>query len=242
MGEESVMTSVTEVTNMSVLPENTGEQSQTGTLNNNTESTDVSAMEIAETENVPLEHIEETAETQVPADAEMNNDDIISSIVAEAVSQSLEEAGVTEEAVQTEEAVVTVTEYIPVTEAEETVSEQPVVTEAVVQEITEVLESTAITEAVTETAVENVTNQINIDPKFIAVPAVIGLLAAAMAFVKKRSKKAAVTDDDAPMSARDRDAIRLSAGKPEKKKGKKSKKGRTEKEKKNLSAEEKRDS
>ena len=131
MGEESVMTSVTEVTNMSVLPENTGEQSQTGTLNNNTESTDVSAMEIAETENVPLEHIEETAETQVPADAEMNNDDIISSIVAEAVSQSLEEAGVTEEAVQTEEAVVTVTEYIPVTEAEETVSEQPVVTEAV---------------------------------------------------------------------------------------------------------------
>lgn len=235
MGEESVMTSVTEVTNMSVLPENTGEQSQTGTLNNNTESTDVSAMEIAETENVPLEHIEETAETQVPADAEMNNDDIISSIVAEAVSQSLEEAGVTEEAVQTEEAVVTVTEYIPVTEAEETVSEQPAVTEAVVQEITEVLESTAITEAVTETAVENVTNQINIDPKFIAVPAVIGLLAAAMAFVKKRSKKAAVTDDDAPMSARDRDAIRLSAGKPEKKKGKKSKKGRTEKEKKNLS-------
>ncbi|MCI7499611.1 MAG: hypothetical protein MSA82_09420, partial [Oscillospiraceae bacterium] len=235
MGEESVMTSVTEVTNMSVPPENTGEQSQTGTLTDNTESTDISAMETAETENVPLEHIEENAETQVPADAEMNNDDIISSIVAEAVSQSLEEAGVTEEAVQTEEAVVAVTEYIPVTEAEETVSEQPVVTEAVVQEITEVLESTAITEAVTETAVENVTNQINIDPKFIAVPAVIGLLAAAMAFVKKRSKKAAVTDDDAPMSARDRDAIRLSAGKPEKKKGKKSKKGRTEKEKKNLS-------
>ena len=188
MGEESVMTSVTEVTNMSVPPENTGEQSQTGTLTDNTESTDISAME---TENVPLEH---SAETQVPADAEMNNDDIISSIVAEAVSQSLEEAGVTEETLQTEEAVVTVTEYIPVTEAEEIVSEQPAVTEAVVQEVTEVLESTAITEAVTETAVQSSTNQINIDPRFIAVPAVIGLLAAAMAFVKKRSKKAAVTE------------------------------------------------
>lgn len=177
----------------------------------------------------------ETAETQVPADAEMNNDDIISSIVAEAVSQSLEEAGVTEEAVQTEEVVVTVTEYILVTAAEETVSEQPAVTEAVVQEVTEVLESTTVTEAVTETAVENGTNQTVIDPRFIAVPAVIALLAAAMAFVKKRSKKSADIDEDAPMSARDRDAIRLAAGKPKKKKGKKSKKGKTEKEKKNLS-------
>ena len=239
MGEESVMTSVTEVTEMTKPSEVTGEQSRTSAVTDNTgnvsESTDISAMETPENENVPLEHIEENAETQVPADAEMNNDDIISSIVAEAVSQSLEEAGVTEEAVQTEEAVVTVTEYIPVTEAEEIVSEQPAVTESVVQEITEVLESTAITEAVTETAVENSTSQINIDPRFIAVPAVIAVLAAAMAFVKKRSKKTAVTDDDAPMSARDRDAIRLSAGKPKKKQVRKSKKGRTEKEKKNLS-------
>ena len=54
MGEESVMTSVTEVTNMSVPPENTGEQSQTGTLTDNTESTDISAMETVETENVPV--------------------------------------------------------------------------------------------------------------------------------------------------------------------------------------------
>ena len=64
MGEESVMTSVTEVTNMSVPPENMGEQSQTGTLTDNTESTDISAMETAETENVPLEHLEKEAEMQ----------------------------------------------------------------------------------------------------------------------------------------------------------------------------------
>ena len=40
-------------------------------------------MKTAENENVPLEHL---AETEVPANTEINNDDIISSIVANAVS------------------------------------------------------------------------------------------------------------------------------------------------------------
>lgn len=119
MGEESIMTSVTEVTEVSVPTENTGEQTAVENTENVPESTDISDMENAENENVPLEHIEETAETEVPADTEMNNDEIISSIVANAVSQSLEEAGVSEtETVQTEVSVFSEAEIIPETSAE----------------------------------------------------------------------------------------------------------------------------
>ena len=83
MGEESVITSVTEVTEVSVPTENTGEQTAVENTENVPESTDISAMKTAENENVPLEHL---AETEVPANTEINNDDIISSIVANAVS------------------------------------------------------------------------------------------------------------------------------------------------------------
>ena len=227
MGEESIVTSVTEVTEMTGEQPNVSEESISEITDNSVTETEIS-------ENVPLEH---PAGTEVPADTEMNNDDIISSIVANAVSQSLEEAGVSEtETVQTEVSVFSEAEIIPETSAEviESVVAEKIQTEAVSEEIQE---TQAVTEAVTETVQPsgNVGSFLIQNPTFIAVPAVIAVLAGAMAFVKKRSKKTAVTDDDAPMSARDRDAVRLAADKPDKKKGKKSKKNKSGKEKKNLS-------
>lgn len=234
MGEESIVTAVTEVTEVSAPTENTGEQTAVENTENVPESTDISAMKIAENENVPLEH---PAETEVPAEAEINNDDIISSIVANAVSQSLEEAGVSEtETVQTEVSVFPEAEIIPETSAE--VIESVIAEEIQTEAVSEVIQETqTVPEAVTETVQPsgNVGSLLIQNPAFIAIPAVIAVLAGAMAFVKKRSKKAVTDDEDAPMSARDRDAVRLAADKPDKKKGKKSKKNKSGKEKKNLS-------
>ena len=227
MGEESIVTAVTEVTEM------TGEQPNVPT-ESISEIMDNSVMETEISENVPLEH---TSETEVPADAEINNDDIISSIVANAVSQSLEEAGVSEtETVQTEVSVFSEAEKISETSAE--VIESVVAEEIQTEAVSEVIQETeAVTEAVTETVQPsgNVGSLLIQNPAFIAVPAVIAVLAGAMAFVKKRSKKTATDDEDAPMSARDRDAVRLAADKPDKKNGKKAKKDKKDMEKKNLS-------
>lgn len=227
MGEESIVTAVTEVTEM------TGEQPNVPT-ESISEIMDNSVMETEISENVPLEH---TSETEVPADAEINNDDIISSIVANAVSQSLEEAGVSEtETVQTEVSVFSEAEKISETSAE--VIESVVAEEIQTEAVSEVIQETeAVTEAVTETVQPsgNVGSLLIQNPAFIAVPAVIAVLAGAMAFVKKRSKKTATDDEDAPMSARDRDAVRLAADKPDKKNGKKAKKDKKDREKKNLS-------
>ena len=135
MGEENIVTYVTEVMEVSAPTENMGEQSAVENTESVPESTDISTMETAENENVPLEH---TAETEVPADTEMNNDDIISSIVADAVSQSLEEAGVSEtETVQTEVSVFSEAEIIPETSAEviESIVAEEIQTEAVSEEI-----------------------------------------------------------------------------------------------------------
>ena len=236
MGEESIVTSVTEVTEVSAPTENTGDQTAVENTENVPESTDISAMETAENENVPVEHIEETAGTEVPADTEMNNDDIISSIVANAVSQSLEEAGVSEtETVQTEVSVFSEA-VISETSAEviEEMTSAEIQAEVATESVTEIAETTAIT-AVTENISDGGANFFVQNPAFIAIPAVIALLAGAMAYVKKKSKKAVTDDEDAPMSARDRDAVRLAADKPDKKKGKKSKKDKSGKEKKNLS-------
>ena len=227
MGEESIVTSVTEVMEM------TGEQPNVPT-ESISEIMDNSAMETEISENVPLEHFEET---EVPADTEMNNDDIISSIVANAVSQSLEEAGVSEtETVQTEVSVFSEAEISHETSAEviEEMTSAEIQAEAATESVTEIAETTAVT-AVTENVSDSGANFFVQNPAFIAIPVVITLLAGAMAFVKKKSKKTATDDEDAPMSARDRDAARLAADKPDKKKGKKSKKDKSGKEKKNLS-------
>lgn len=226
MGEESIVTSVTEVMETTGEQPNVSEESISEITDNSVTETEIS-------ENVPLEH---PAETEVPADTEMNNGDIISSIVANAVSQSLEEAGVSEtETVQTEVSVFSEA-VIPETSAEviESVIAEEVQTEAVSEEIQE---TEAVTEAVTEIVQPsgNVGSSLIQNPTFIAVPAVIAVLAGAMAYVKKRSKKTVTDDEDTPMSARDRDAVRLAADKPDKKKGKKSKKDKSGKEKKNLS-------
>lgn len=227
MGEESIVTSVTEVMEM------TGEQPNVPT-ESISEIMDNSAMETEISENVPLEHFEET---EVPADTEMNNDDIISSIVANAVSQSLEEAVVSEtETVQTEVSVFSEAEISHETSAEviEEMTSAEIQAEAATESVTEIAETTAVT-AVTENVSDSGANFFVQNPAFIAIPVVITLLAGAMAFVKKKSKKTATDDEDAPMSARDRDAARLAADKPDKKKGKKSKKDKSGKEKKNLS-------
>ena len=199
MGEESIVTSVTEVTEM------TGEQPNVPT-ESISEIMDNSVMETEISENVPPEHFEET---EVPADTEMNNDDIISSIVADAVAQSLEEAGVSEtETVQTEVSVFSEA-VIPETSAEviEEMTSAELQAEAVTESVTEIAETTAVT-AVTENISDSGANFFVQNPAFIAIPAVIAVLAVAMAFVKKRSKKSAVTDEDAPMSARDRTQFR----------------------------------
>ena len=226
MGEESIVTSVTEVTEMTGEQPNVSEESIS-------EITDNSVMETEISENVPPEHFEET---EVPDNAEINNDDIISSIVADAVSQSLEEAGVSEtETVQTE---VSVFSEAVISETSAEVIEPVVAEEIQTEAVSEVIQGTeAVTEAVTETVQSsgNVGSFLIQNPTFIAFPAVIAVLAVAMAFVKKRSKKTVTDDEDAPMSARDRDAVRLAADKPDKKKGKKSKKNKSGKEKKNLS-------
>ena len=232
MGEESVITSVTEVMEVSAPTENTGEQTDIS-AEISTADTDISVLETAENENVPPEHFEET---EVPADTEMNNDDIISSIVADAVSQSLKEAGVSEtETVQTE---VSVFSEAVISETSAGVIESVIAEKIQTEAVSEVIQETkAVTEAVTETVQPsgNVGSLLIQNPAFIAIPAVIAVLAGAMAFVKKRSKKAVTDDEDAPMSARDRDAVRLAADKPDKKKGKKYKKDKSGKEKKNLS-------
>lgn len=227
MGEESIVTSVTEVMEM------TGEQPNVS-AESISEITDNSVMETEISENGPLEH---TSETEVPADTEMNNDDIISSIVANAVSQSLEEAVVSEtETVQTEVSVFSEAEISHETSAEviEEMTSAEIQAEAATESVTEIAETTAVT-AVTENVSDSGANFFVQNPAFIAIPVVITLLAGAMAFVKKKSKKTATDDEDAPMSARDRDAARLAADKPDKKKGKKSKKDKSGKEKKNLS-------
>lgn len=232
MGEESIMNSVTKVTEVSAPTENKGEQTDIS-AESSAADTDISVSETTENENVPLEH---PAETEVPADTEMNNDDIISSIVANAVSQSLEEAGVSEiETVQTE---VSVFSEAVISETSAEVIESVVAEEIQTEAVSEVIQETeAVTEAVTETVQPsgNVGSFLIQNPTFIAVPAVIALLAGAMAFIKKKFKETAITDEDAPMSARDRDAVRLAADKPDKKKGKKAKKDKKGREKKNLS-------
>ena len=178
-----------------------------------------------------MEHLENPAETSVPENTE-NADDVISSIVAEAVSDSLEEAGV--EVTQTETAVVS--EPVPaVTEITEKITEMQTEAEITTEVVTEsVTETAAITETVQE--IPTADNMLA-NPYLVMIPiAAAGLAFGARAMTKKKRKNiAAEENENAPMSAREKDAVRLAANKPDKKKSRKSKKGRGEKERKNLS-------
>lgn len=235
MGEESVITSTAEVTEVSLPVEAEVETEITAVQSEEVVGTDISVDEntVSETEDVSAELLEKTKAT-VDETIDADSDAIISSIVAGAVGESLEEAGVTEETA------VSVIESIPETTAEPIITEQTVIQTEVTEtatesitEVTEIAESSEIATVFTET--ETAVNSVSINPMYIAVPAAIAVLAAAMAMVKKISKqKTAIPDENETMSARDRDAVRLEAEKPDKKK-KKSKKVKSEKEKKNFS-------
>ena len=211
-----------------------GEQTaptETESIQSVSTESNVSENEDISVENVPAEHLENPAETSVPENTE-NADDVISSIVAEAVSDSLEEAGV--EVTQTETAVVS--EPVPaVTEITEKITEMQTEAEITTEVVTEsVTETAAITEAVQETPTADNTLA---NPYLVMIPiAAAGLALGARAMTKKKRKNiAAEENENAPMSAREKDAVRLAANKPDKKKSRKSKKGRGEKERKNLS-------
>ncbi len=227
--EENAVTTVIEMQETAVSTLDLGEQ----TAPTETESIQSVSTEsnVSENENVPVEHLENPAETSVPENTE-NADDVISSIVAEAVSDSLEEAGV--EVTQTETAVVS--EPVPaVTEITEKITEMQTEAEITTEVVTEsVTETAAITETVQETPTAD---NMLANPYLVMIPiAAAGLAFGARAMTKKKRKNiAAEENENAPMSAREKDAVRLAANKPDKKKSRKSKKDKGEKERKNLS-------
>ena len=237
--EENAVTTVTEMQETAVSTLDFGEQ----TAPTETESiqSESSVNSVSETtpeadisSDVPPEHLENPAETSVPENTE-NADDVISSIVAEAVSDSLEEAGV--EVTQTETAVVS--EPVPVvTEITEKITEMQTEAEITAEAVTTAAESVTETAAITEVVQETPTaDNMLVNPYLVMIPiAAAGLAFGARAMTKKKRKNiAAEENENAPMSAREKDAVRLAANKPDKKKSRKSKKGRGEKERKNLS-------
>ncbi len=237
--EENAVTTVTEMQETAVSTLDFGEQ----TAPTETESiqSESSVNSVSETtpeadisSDVPPEHLENPAETSVPENTE-NADDVISSIVAEAVSDSLEEAGV--EVTQTETAVVS--EPVPVvTEITEKITEMQTEAEITAEAVTTAAESVTETAAITEVVQETPTaDNMLVNPYLVMIPiAAAGLAFGARAMTKKKRKNiAAEENENAPMSAREKDAVRLAANKPDKKKSRKSKKDRGEKERKNLS-------
>ena len=235
--EENAVTTVTEMQETAVSILDFGEQTaptETESVQSESSVNSISetTTEVDISSDVPPEHLENPAETSVPENAAITDDDVISSIVAEAVSDSLKEAGV--EVTQTETAVVS--EPVPaVTEITEKITEMQTEAEVTTEVVTEsVTETAAITEAVQE--IPTADNML-VNPYLVMIPiAAAGLAFGARAMTKKKRKNiAAEENENAPMSAREKDAVRLAANKPDKKKSRKSKKGRGEKERKNLS-------
>lgn len=224
--EENAVTTVIEMQETAVSTLDLGEQ----TAPTETESIQSVSTEsnVSENENVPVEHLENPAETSVPENTE-NADDVISSIVAEAVSDSLEEAGV--EVTQTETAVVS--EPVPaVTEITEKITEMQTEAEITTEVVTEsVTETAAITETVQETPTAD---NMLANPYLVMIPiAAAGLAFGARAMTKKKRKNiAAEENENAPMSAREKmlsvlpqtNPIRRKAGNPKRTKGKRKEK------------------
>lgn len=235
--EENAVTTVIEMQETAVSTLDLGEQTaptETESVQSESSVNSISetTTEVDISSDVPPEHLENPAETSVPENAAITDDDVISSIVAEAVSDSLKEAGV--EVTQTETAVVS--EPVPaVTEITEKITEMQTEAEVTTEVVTEsVTETAAITEAVQE--IPTADNML-VNPYLVMIPiAAAGLAFGARAMTKKKRKNiAAEENENAPMSAREKDAVRLAANKPDNKKSRKSKKGRGEKERKNLS-------
>ena len=197
------------------------------------------------------EEMTQTAVITAPVTEHIDKEETISIIASEAVSNAMENAGVsiTETAVSES---ITVTE-IPAEITENVVTEVSTISQISVEttiESTEVIseETTAETESISvllpETAAEAVTestaevsavpeniSQIAITPKHILVLLLIAGLGAAAIIVKKTGGKKKAANKK---SAKDRDAARLDAAKSGKSK-KKGKSVKAEKEKKNLS-------
>ncbi len=187
------------------------------------------------------------AETEGFSDS-MTDEEAISEVAARAVSEAIENAGVTsavesEEVPESEmmeqetEVVTTEVSSFPNT----IVESKRDITEVIIEEIASEAENTAVllpeeaeivTESVTEvSAVTETASKFVIEPQQIIGPLIIVGLGAAALALKKFGGKKKVTDHK---SAKARDAARLEAAKSSKSK-KKGKSDKSEKEKKNLS-------
>ncbi|MGN0599348.1 MAG: VirB4-like conjugal transfer ATPase, CD1110 family [Oscillospiraceae bacterium] len=187
------------------------------------------------------------AETEGFSDS-MTDEEAISEVAARAVSEAMENAGVTsaaesEEVPESEmmeqetEVITTEVSTFPHT----IVESKRDITEVIIEEIATEAENTAVllpeeaeivTESVTEvTGVTETVPKVSIEPQQIIGPLIIVGLGAAALALKKFGGKKKVTDHK---SAKARDAARLEAAKSSKSK-KKSKSDKSEREKKNLS-------
>ncbi|MGN0552000.1 MAG: VirB4-like conjugal transfer ATPase, CD1110 family [Oscillospiraceae bacterium] len=187
------------------------------------------------------------AETEGFSDS-MTDEEAISEVAARAVSEAIENAGVTsaaesEEVSESEmmeqetEVVTTEVSTFPNT----IVESKRDITEVIIEEIASEAENTAVllpeeaeivTESVTEvTVVTETVPKVSIEPQQVIGPLLIVGLGAAALVLKKFGGKNKVTDYK---SAKARDAARLEAAKSSKSK-KKGKSDKSEKEKKNLS-------
>ena len=186
----------------------------------------------------------ESAETSLSLPEGIDAEALVSSIVAEGVSEVMSEIGITEEITVETEAVTQpfVTEAAVVTEQilSETVISEAAEIEAEAAEVTDIVaEETEITEVVAVPETPNgVMGFVQNNPAVVGVPAAIIALAVAFLVITRRTrpKRGVIEDTDdvrENMNARERDAARLEANRP-KKKDKRSQKVAKEKEKKDF--------
>ena len=202
------------------------------------------------------------AETSVTKVTEMDEADVTSHIESE---QTEEESGITSVSEnsapvqsETEDIQMTaeteISEDVPAentAETEETVVSEPVSditgqttkvpaeTEIMAEMITESAETEEMTlasEVVSEVRTENVPAVIDTqNPYFALLPIAAAGIAAGVLKMKSKKSRKNISEEDTPLSARERDAVRLSANKPDKKKKEKNRRDHSEKERKNVS-------
>ena len=186
----------------------------------------------------------ESAETSLSLPEGIDAEALVSSIVAEGVSEVMSEIGITEEITVETEAVTqpVITEAAVVTEQilSETVISEAAEIEAEAAEVTDIVaEETEISEVVAVPETPNgVMEFVQNNPAVVGVPAAIIALAVAFLAITRRTrpKRGIIENNDdvkENMNARERDAARLEANRP-KKKDKRSQKIAKEKEKKDF--------
>ena len=186
----------------------------------------------------------EMEETSLSLPEGIDAEALVSSIVAEGVSEVMSEIGITEEITVETEAVTqpVITEAAVVTEQilSETVISEAAEIEAEAAEVTDIVaEETEISEVVAVPETPNgVMEFVQNNPAVVGVPAAIIALAVAFLAITRRTrpKRGIIENNDdvkENMNARERDAARLEANRP-KKKDKRSQKIAKEKEKKDF--------